>query len=82
MIFPGLDVITGSSRSLLCRQRRFALGEGGLGSGKVGRAEAGVDFHRAPGVGQSLGGLTLPHEGFGQVVVVEGDQFLAVDGFG
>ncbi len=60
----------------------LALGEGGLGTGEVGRDEAGVDFHRAPGVGQGLGGFALAHEGVGKRAFDPRDQLLAVDGFG
>lgn len=51
----------GKGKSCLTRAR-FALGEGGLGVGEAGGAEAGVDVHREPGVGQGLGGTALAHE--------------------
>ena len=50
--------------------------------GEFWRPEAREDFHRAPGVGQGLGGLALSQESVGDPSVVTGDQFLTLDGFG
>ncbi len=48
----------------------LALGEGGLCFSEVGQAEAGVDFHRAPGVGQGFSGLALLRESVGEAVEI------------
>jgi len=51
----------------------LALGEGGLGFGEVGMAEAGVDLHRPLGMGQGLGGPALAQKGMGEAAFVGGD---------
>ena len=42
----------------------FALGQRRAGELQVRRAEPGVDFHRALGVRQSIGGFSLLHQRF------------------
>lgn len=48
----------------------------------MGRAESGKDVYSTSGVGQSLGGLALPHESLSEAVAGLGDQFLAADFLG
>ena len=52
------------------------------GESEVGRAEPGIDFHRAVGVGPAFGGLSLARKGLGDAVTVAGNQLLPVDGLG
>lgn len=57
--------------------RTFAFRQGRLSIFEVGRSKAIEDIHRTLGVGQCLGSLPLPHQGFGEVAAVLANHFQA-----